>query len=127
MATQCPGTNRTGAPCSAHVFDGQTWCRWHDPARAEERLQWSRKGGQARSNKARARKRLTDAVMSIDDLDALLCSALVQVATGRLEPGVGSAMATIAKTITGIRTTGELERRLEQLEAQAEGKHSWTA
>ncbi len=132
MATQCQGTNRTGELCSAHVDDGQTWCRWHDPARATERAEWSRKGGAARSNKARARKQLADAVLSIDDLDALLCSALVRVAGGRLEPGVGSAMATIAKTITGIRTAGDLERRLERLEqaavtAQAGGRHPWTA
>ncbi len=119
MATQCLGTNRTGEPCSAHVDDGQTWCRWHDPARAEERTEWSRKGGQARSNRARARKQLAEQLMTIDDLDALLCSALVKVAGGRIEPGVGSAMATIAKTITGIRTAGELERRLEELERAA--------
>ena len=57
--------------------------------------------------------------MTINDLDALLCSALVKVAGGKLDPGVGTAMATIAKTITTIRTTGELERRLEELERAA--------
>jgi len=57
--------------------------------------------------------------LSIDDLDALLCSALVRVAGGRLEPGVGSAMATLAKTVVAIRTAGELERRLEELERAA--------
>jgi len=119
MATQCQGTNRTGEPCSAHVDDGQTWCRWHDPNRAEERTEWSRKGGQARSNRARARKQLADAVLSIDDLDALLCRALVQVAGGKMEPGVGSAMAGIAKTITTIRSTGDFEKRLEELEQAA--------
>ncbi len=116
MATQCQGTNRTGGRCSAHVDDGQAWCRWHDPNRAEERTEWSRKGGQARSNRARARKQLAASVMSIDDLDALLCRALVQVAGGKMEPGVGSAMATIAKTITTIRTTGDFEKRLQELE-----------
>lgn len=57
--------------------------------------------------------------MSINDLDGLLCRALVQVAAGKMEPNVGSAMAGIAKTITGIRTAGELERRLEELERAA--------
>jgi hypothetical protein len=57
--------------------------------------------------------------MTINDLDGLLCSALVKVAAGRLDPGVGTAMATIARTITTIRSTGELERRLEDLERQA--------
>ena len=127
MASHCQGKNRDGAPCSAHVYEGETWCRWHDPARATERAAWSRKGGAARSNKARARRQLADAVMSIEDMDAFLCASMVKVAAGRMEPNVGSAVATIAKTVVGIRTAGDLERRLEQLEARAEGKHSWTA
>ncbi len=119
MASQCQGMNRDGKPCSAHVYDGQSWCRWHDPDRAQERAEWSRRGGAARSNKARARKQLAEQLMTINDIDALLCSALVKVAAGRLDPGVGSAMATIAKTVVGIRTAGELERRLDQLEQAA--------
>jgi nitrogenase subunit NifH len=70
----------------------------------------------ARSNKARARRQLAEQVLTISDLDALLCVALKQVASGRMEPGVGSAMATIAKTITTIRSTGDFEKRLEELE-----------
>jgi nitrogenase subunit NifH len=57
--------------------------------------------------------------MTIGDLDALLCVALKQVASGRMEPGVGSAMASIAKTITTIRSTGDFEKRLEALEQSA--------
>jgi len=57
--------------------------------------------------------------MSINDLDGLLCSALVQVAAGKLEPGIGTAMAGIARTVVAIRSTGELERRLEELERVA--------
>ncbi len=73
----------------------------------------------ARSNRARARKQLADAVMSISDMDALLCLALKKVAAGRMEPNVGSAVATLARTITTIRTASDLERRLEALEQQA--------
>lgn len=119
MATQCQGTNRNGEPCSAHVYDGAGWCRWHDPDRAADRAAWSRKGGAARSNKARARKQLADAVMSMSDMDAFLCASMVKVAAGRMEPGVGSAVATLARTVVAIRTAGELERRLEELERQA--------
>ena len=116
MASHCQGKNRDGAPCSAHAYEGETWCRWHDPARATERAAWSRKGGAARSNKARARRQLADAVLTINDLDGLLCRALVQVAAGRLEPGVGSSMAGIAKTIVAIRQASDFEKRLQELE-----------
>ncbi len=119
MASQCQGTNRNGAPCSAHVYGEDAWCRWHDPARADDRAAWSRKGGTARSNKARARKQLAEQVLTIGDMDALLCLALKRVATGTMEPNVGSAMAGIAKTITTIRATSDFEKRLEALEQSA--------
>ncbi len=118
MTNQCQGTNRTGEPCSAHVYDGAEWCRWHDPARADDRAEWSRKGGHARSNRARARRQLADAVMSISDLDAFLCASLVKVADGHMEPNVGTAVASIAKAVLTIRTASDLERRLEALERQ---------
>jgi len=105
---------------------GTTWCRWHDPNRESEREEWRRKGGVNRSNRARARKQLADTVLTIDDLDALLCRALVHVAGGRMEPGIGTSMAGIARTITTIRSTGELERRLEELERQAATRKGWT-
>jgi hypothetical protein len=57
--------------------------------------------------------------LTIDDLDALLCRALVQVAGGKLEPGVGTSMAGIARTIVVIRSTGDLEKRIEALEQSA--------
>ncbi len=62
---------------------------------------------------------MAEAVMSIADLDGLLCRALIQVAGGKLDPGVGSSMATIAKTVVAIRTSGELEKRLDALEQAA--------
>jgi len=119
MPNQCLGTNRDGNPCSALPDPGTTWCRWHDPDRESDRAEWRRKGGANRSNRARAKKQLAAAALTIDDLDALLCRALVQVAGGRMEPGVGSAMSVIARTITTIRSTGEIERRLEELERKA--------
>ncbi len=57
--------------------------------------------------------------MSIADLDAVLCTSLAKVATGRMEPGIGSAVATIARTIVTIRTASDLEKRIETLELQA--------
>ena len=118
MDRTCKSPNRAGGPCGAqHYRDG--WCRWHHPELEAQRQAERAAGGQARSNKVRARRQLADAVLTINDLDGLLCRALVQVAAGKVEPGVGSAMATIAKTITGIRQAGELERRLEELERAA--------
>jgi hypothetical protein len=57
--------------------------------------------------------------MSIEDMDAFLCASMVKVAAGRMEPGVGSAVAGIARTIVTIRTASDLEARLSALEAAA--------
>ncbi len=118
MDRTCKSPNRAGGPCGAQQYrDG--WCRWHHPELEAQRQAERAAGGQARSNRARAQRQLRDAVMSIDDMDAFLCASMVKVAAGRMEPNVGSAVATIAKTVVGIRSTGELERRLEELERQA--------
>jgi hypothetical protein len=92
---------------------------WHDPDRESEREGWRRRGGANRSSRARARKQLADSVLSIADIDGLLCRSLVMVAGGKMEPGPANALAGLAKAITAIRTSGELERRLEELEAAA--------
>jgi hypothetical protein len=113
------GQNKGGEPCSAYVEPGASWCKWHDPSRAAERAEWARKGGAARSNRARAKKKLEASTLTIADIDSLLCRALVQVAGGKLEPVIGTSLASIAKTITGIRSAGELETRLEALERSA--------
>jgi hypothetical protein len=118
MDTKCREHNRAGGPCGAqHYKDG--WCRWHHPNLDAQRQAERAAGGAARSNKARAKKQLSEQVMSIADLDAVLCTSLAKVATGRMEPNIGSAVATLARTITTIRTASDLEKRLEALEQQA--------
>jgi alcohol dehydrogenase class IV len=118
MDTECRAPTKAGRPCSAaHYRDG--WCRWHHPdlesARRAERIA----GGRAKSNRRRAKKQLADQVMSIADLDGVLCHTMARVLTGKLEPGVGTAAATLARTIIAVRQAGDLEQRLAQLEAAA--------
>lgn len=115
MDSRCTHPTKAGQPCSAaHYRDG--YCRWHHPDLEAQRRAERIAGGKAKANTARARKRLADQVMTVADLDGLLCNALVKVSDGALEPNVGTAMASIAKTITAIRSAGDLERRLEELE-----------
>jgi hypothetical protein len=118
MDTGCTSPTKAGKSCSAaHYKDG--YCRWHHPELEAQRQAERVAGGKAKSNRARAKKQLADQVMSIADLDALLCDALTKVSTGTMEPNVGSAMAGLAKTIVGIRASGDIEKRLEALEVAA--------
>ena len=119
MGIQCIGTRKDGSPCKGTPLAGRDVCFVHAPELIERRREGSAKGGANRSSRARARKQLTDSVMTISDIDGLLCKSLIQVSEGKLEPGPANAMAGLAKAITGIRQAGELERRLEELEQAA--------
>jgi hypothetical protein len=93
---------------------------WHDPEADEQRREMSRKGGQSRSNKARAKK--LAAGMGADDLDALLAVALKGVLAGRLTPGQGQAAASLARAMVAVReytAVEDLDRRLAELERSA--------
>lgn len=58
--------------------------------------------------------------MTLAEIDAALCQALTDVLGGALEPNVGTAAAAIARTISAVRATWDLERRLAVLEAATE-------
>jgi hypothetical protein len=124
MDTQCKARNKTGEPCSATLYrDG--YCRWHHPDLEAERQANRVAGGKAKSNVARARKRLKR--LELEDVDAALCTALVNVLNGSLEPGLATAAATVARAIHSVRSATEFERRLAELEARAEHRRGWTA
>lgn len=118
MATRCTGRNQAGAPCGAQVWRDDL-CRWHHPGLEVERGEWRRRGGAERSNKARARKQLPDAVLTPAELQGSVGLALRGVLAGRFEPGIGNAVANLARAAVAVREATELEHRLQALEARA--------
>ncbi len=118
-ASKCEGTNREGGPCSATPQTGKAWCVWHDPSLVEQRKQWNRDAGRAKSNRARARKHLQE-TRDLREVDALLCASLTSVLAGRITPGVGTAAASIARAIIVVRSAHDLEARLAAIEAHLE-------
>lgn len=119
--TKCTATNRDGTPCRGTVLPNGTHCFAHDERLSEQRRQWAVDAGKAKSNAARMRKTLGTGVatLALSEVDALLCIALKGVLSGRLEPGVATSAATVAKSIMAIRTASDLESRLAALEQRA--------
>ena len=117
MVARCAGTNRDGTPCSASPRPSSTWCVWHDPATKGKRSEWSKRGGQARSNKARAAKALPTELMSNDEIAAWLTIQFRKLITGQIEPGIATASATVAKAIAEIQRGAQIEERIAQIEA----------
>ena len=116
MVARCAGTNRDGTPCSASPRPSSTWCVWHDPATKGKRAEWSKRGGQARSNKARAAKQLPTELMSTDEIAAWLTIQYRRLIAGQLTPGVATASATVAKAIVELGKAAQLEERLAEIE-----------
>lgn len=115
----CRATNKDGSPCGAYVNPGAEWCRWHDPALAEERKRWARQGGKAKSNRRRAAKELELAAAGVGQLPAVLFRALGRVESGEIEPAVANAMASLSRAIVTVQQAHELEERLQALESRA--------
>ena len=118
MDERCTAANKTGAPCSARAWkDGR--CQWHHPSRQAALAEGRRRGGRAKSNRTRARRELEAAVMGPAELEGVLAVTIRNVVTGRLSPGVGSAVASLARAAVAVREAVELEERLRTLEAAA--------
>ncbi len=119
METRCKATNASGQPCAAHVRDGDDYCRWHDPTRADDRREWRRKGGKGKSNLARLKKtwEADSEQLSASALCGLLSAAMLKVYAGELEPRVLSALSGGAKALLAVQQADQLEARLAALEA----------
>ncbi len=119
MVETCTGQTVRGKPCSAQAWrDGM--CRWHHPDLEVERGAWRERGGQNRSNAARASKRLP---RELKDVQLALCRALAALEAGDLEPPRATAMAALGRAIVTVTEAGTLEARLVALEAAADGKN----
>jgi hypothetical protein len=119
MATKCAGYTKAGKPCQGTPLPGGTLCFVHDPAMAERRQQGSIKGGRGKSAKVRAQRQLRDSVMAPADVSGLLSISMQKVATGVMEPGVGTALASMAKALMSVQETAQLADRLAALERAA--------
>src|SRR5215213_5557463 len=118
MVARCKGLNTAGEPCGAQALrDG--WCAWHDPERQDEMTDARRRGGQARSNKARAKKQLVAAAMRPAKLEGIIGVTITQVLAGTKTPGVGQAVAALARAAMHVREQSEIETRLAALEEAA--------
>lgn len=101
MPEQCRATNQDGSPCGAKPWkDGL--CRWHHPSLVDDRKAWSAKGGQARSNANRARKAIAGDLRDLGAVQATMLGVLKKLERGEVEPGVATAMATVARSLVAV-------------------------
>lgn len=114
---QCQGKNKDGKPCSAQCLPGESWCHWHMPGRDAIRLESRQRGGYNRSREARAKKLLNRGLDQIGDIDDELRLAFIDVRTGKLDPKIAIAMASLARVIKDVAVAAQYEKQLEDLRA----------
>ena len=115
MDGKCSATTKSGAPCSAQVWQDQL-CRWHHPDLETKRAEGRRRGGQNKGARIRAAKRLPSDVLSTDDLRGVLGKTLKDVISGDLEPAVGNAAASIARAYVAVTEAGAVETLQAQVD-----------
>lgn len=118
---ECTATRRDGHPCQGTPIPGKAFCFAHDPELRAQRHQWTTAAGKAKSNSRRLKKSLglDTPTLTLTEIDALLCLTLKAVVSGRIEPGIATSAAGVAKAIMAIRTASDLESRLGALEQRA--------
>ncbi len=116
---RCQSNNQAGEPCSAKVWrDG--WCHWHHPGNRERHIAASRAGGRARSNEARARKRLKGTDRDFATVLGKLLNGIDKVETGEIEPGVLNAMANAARAVQSLAGPVSIQEEIETLRREVD-------
>jgi hypothetical protein len=110
---QCQGINKQGEACRARPIKGRPYCLKHDPLLANERAGWERAGGKAKSNAARAAKRMP---ADLQDTLKSLYRTLAALEAGEIEPARASAMASVSRAIVAVFEMGDAERRITEIE-----------
>jgi len=99
-------------------------CWAHDPAVRDRADAARRKGGANRSTLIRASRRMP---RDMAELAKRILEAFTSVESGELAPDRAHAMARLVSAYVTLHQVGELEGRLEALEAATTGNKGWRA
>jgi len=116
---QCTGITKTGSRCKSWALPESAYCLTHDPNRVTDLAEYRRRGGKGKSHEARARKAMTGGLKDVSVAQAVLLRVLARLYRGDFDPGVATAMASVARAINDLAKTGaqaEFEERLGRIE-----------
>lgn len=116
---QCEATRASGDRCRAQALPGRPKCFAHDEDNRELANAARRKGGQNSGNVVRAARRIP---RDMSDLVKRLLEAVDAVERGDLDHRRATAMASLAGAAVRVYEVGEVQQRLETLEARLEAE-----
>lgn len=114
---QCRVLKLDGSLCQAAALSGKDFCFFHDPAKAEARRDAQSLGG--RQNRMKTLDATTPDVKVEDSQDVvrLISETINQVRKGQIDPRVANAVGYLANVLIRAVDQGEMEKRLDELEA----------
>lgn len=120
----CTATTKSGQPCRAPAVTAAGLCVSHAPEMRARVKEGQAKGGRRKAT----RERLSRAMpRDMAWLAERLSDAFDAVSTGRMEPKVGTALASIAGALVKTHEVGVLTAKLEEIDrrlkqAESDGK-----
>ncbi|MBX5493375.1 MAG: hypothetical protein IRZ14_19665 [Chloroflexi bacterium] len=118
-AKPCIATRQDGQPCRSFALPGSAYCYTHDPARAAERIEARRRGGQHTSKAHRFRALLPPRLVPVFER---LEQAMESVEQGSISPSQAQALAALARAMVAVLESSELAERLKEIETMLEGR-----
>jgi hypothetical protein len=114
---QCTEITRGGERCRAQALAGNTYCFFHDPASAHERVEAARRGGE-KNRSAVLRPETPDfPLRNAGDASALVARTINQVLRGEIDPKIANAVGYLLTVHMKAYDTHQLERRIAAIEA----------
>jgi len=111
---RCQGETLDGEPCLAQPT-ASGWCWFHDPAREESRQEARRKGG--RTSRYEDILHKPGGVATLADVLVGINAALESTWKWSNSPARSAALRGLYKVASEVIEGGDIERRLEELEA----------
>jgi hypothetical protein len=118
----CRATKPDGSSCQAAALPGSDFCFFHDPDRADERREANAAGGRQGKMKTLDAAAPDIKVESCQDVVRLISETINQVRRGQLDPRVANAIGYLANVLIKAVEQGDMEKRLEDLEAAVKTK-----
>ncbi len=115
---RCKSRTLNGDPCRGFAIEGG-FCFSHSPALEKKRLEARARGGKNSAKTVRLRALVPPRLMPVYNR---LEKALEEVHEGKLDSKLAQAMASLARAMVTVLTSGELEERLRHVESKIEGK-----
>jgi len=114
---QCQALKPDGSHCQAAALPGTDFCFFHDPTRAEDRREAQSLGGRQNKMKTLDPAAPDVTIEDCQDVVLLISETINQVRKGQIDPRVANAVGYLANVLIRALEQGEMEKRLNELEA----------